>query len=268
MDDIVKLQYEEEDLKLLEKLTLLDDEFMTIIFDRNIKATELVLNIILGRVDMKVIEAIAQREYKNPVTGGRSIRLDIYAKDSEGKVYDIEVQNKDVGADVHRARFHSSMLDARMLRERQEFKEIHASYVIFITKNDYMKRGLPIYHVERVVRETGIMFGDGSHIIYVNGEYKNNDPLGKLMHDFHCTKAGDMFYHELAESVKHFKETEGGRKQVSKAVEEFSRKIVIKEKEASAIKMIARGKLTIEEIAEDLELPVERVKELAELQLV
>ena len=56
---------------------------------------------------------------------GRSIIIDIYAVDSEGKVYDIEIQRASKGADVHRARFHSSMIDTRMLKERRKFKELH-----------------------------------------------------------------------------------------------------------------------------------------------
>ena len=88
------------------------------------------------------------------------------------------------------------------------------------------------------------------------------------MHDFRCTSSVDMFYQELANPVSHFKETEGGRNQVCKAMEEYGKRIAIKEKEESALKMIVRGKLTIEEIAEDLGLPVERVEELANLQLV
>ena len=221
MSDIAELKYTEEDLRLLAGFTLLDDDFMTIVFDRNIEATEFVLNIILDRDDMRVIEVVAQREYRNPVIGGRSIKLDIYAEDSAGKVYDIEVQNEDAGADIHRARFHSSMLDTKMLKEKQKFKEIHDSYVIFITKNDYMKMGLPMYHIERTIQESGTLFGDGSHIIYVNGSYKNDsDPVGKLMHDFRCTSAVDMFYKELAKSVRHYKETVGGRSQVCKAMEE------------------------------------------------
>lgn len=100
-------------------------------------------------------------------------------------------------------------------------KELHDSYVIFITENDYMKEGLPLYHVERVIQETQTPFKDGSHIIYVNGSYKNDaDPVGKLMHDFRCTRSADMFYNELKDTVKHFKETEGGRGQVCKAMEE------------------------------------------------
>lgn len=49
MSDVIKLRYEEEELKLLAGFTLLDDDFMTVVFDRNTEATELVLNIILGR---------------------------------------------------------------------------------------------------------------------------------------------------------------------------------------------------------------------------
>lgn len=265
MGDMEKIKNEQENLKLLAGFTLMDDEFMTVVFDRNIEATELVLNIILGRSDLKVIEVIAQREYKNPVVGGRSVRLDVYARDSDGKVHDIEVQNDAAGADVHRARFYSSILDTKMLEAKQKFTEIRDSYVIFITKDDYMGLGHPMYHVERTVQESGIQFGDGSHIIYVNGSYRDEcDPVGKLMHDFQCTKADDMVYQELAKSVRHFKETEGGRRQVCKALEER----IDREKERSALRLLARGKLTVEEIAEDLEMPVERVEELAGLQPV
>lgn len=211
----------EENLKMLAGFRLLDDDFMTVVFDRNIEATELVLNVILGRNDMKVLEVTAQREYKSPITGGRTIELDIYAQDAHGKIYNIEVQRADAGADVHRTRFHSSMLDTRMLQANQKFNEIHDSYVIFITENDFMGQGLPMYHIERTIQETGTLFNDGSHIIYVNGSYKNdNDPIGRLMHDFRCTSAIDMFYEALQKPVRHFKETEGGRSQMCKAMEE------------------------------------------------
>lgn len=221
MADNKKNESMEENLKMLASFRLLDDDFMTVVFDRNIEATELLLNIILNRNDMKVIEVTAQREYKSPITGGRTIELDIYAKDVDGKIYNIEVQRADAGADAHRARFHSSMLDTRMLQKKQKFNEINDSYVIFITENDFMGQGLPMYHIERTIQETGTLFNDGAHIIYVNGSYKNdNDPVGRLMHDFRCTSSIDMFYDALKKTVKHFKETEGGRSQMCKVMEE------------------------------------------------
>lgn len=195
-----ELEDREQELnKTIDGFSLFDDDFMSIVFDQNIEAAEFLLNIILERDDMEVIEVIGQREYKNPVVGGRSIRIDIYAKDSVGKIYDVEVQRSDEGADVHRARFNSSMIDTRMLKEGQKFKELHESYVVFITKNDVMGSGLPLYHIDRVVKETGKSFGDGSHIIYVNGSYQNeNDPIGKLVHDFDCTESSDAYYSVLA----------------------------------------------------------------------
>ncbi len=298
-------------LKVIEDLSLFDDDLMTLVFDKNVLATGLLLNIILQRDDLKVIEAVAQREYKNPMAGGRSITIDIYAVDGDGKVYDVEVQCDPSGADVHRARFHSSMIDSKMLRETQKFKELHDSYVIFITRTDVVGGGLPMYHVERTFRETGEAFNDGSHIIYVNGSYKNEaTPVGKLMHDFRCTSSDDMFYTELARQVEYFKETEGGREIMCKAFKELAAELAAelakelaeekakelaeekakelaeeKAKELAAEKaeelaeekaaekaeelacrLLMRGKMTEEEIAEDTGLSLEAVKGLAKLQ--
>lgn len=258
-----------ETLKAIEKLSLMDDNLMTLVFDRNIEATELLLKVILGRNDLMVMEVVGQREYKNPMPGGRSVTIDIYARDSDDKIYDIEVQRASAGADARRARFHSSMIDTKMLKAGQEFKEIHESYVIFITADDVMGAGHSLYHVNRMIEETGTYFGDGSHIIYVNGSYKDdNDPVGRLMHDFRCLSYVDMFYPVLARQVKYFKETEGGQEIMCQVFEELAEKRVIEEKKESARRMIARGKLTVEEIAEYAGLPIEIVRDLAGLQLV
>ena len=255
----------QENLQIISKLRLLDDDLMNLVFDKNVEATELLLNIILQRKDLNVIEVVTQREYKNSMASGRSITIDIFAKDSDEKIYDVEVQRADRGADFHRARFHSSMLDTRMLREKQDFRDIHDSYVIFITENDVIGAGLSLYHIDRMIKETGEDFVDGSHIIYVNGSYKNdNDPIGKLMHDFRCTDSKDMYYSLLAKQVKYFKETEGGRKDMCKAVEELAEKRVLEDKINSAKKLLANGKLSVEEVAECIGLPVNVVEELVE----
>lgn len=55
-------------------------------------------------------------------------------------------------------------------------------------------KNLPLYHIERKITETDELFDDGSHIIFVNGQYVNPDDIGKLMHDFRCTDANKMNY--------------------------------------------------------------------------
>jgi hypothetical protein len=148
--------------------------------------------------------------------------LDILASDSTGRKFNVEVQRRNKGADYRRARFHSSMIDTRMLEKKQDFEELLDSYVIFITEKDKIGKGLPVYHLERVIRETSEAVGDGSHIIYVNGSYQGDDPIGKLMHDFRCKRSDDIYYRELADGVRHFKESEGGREIMCDAVEEYA----------------------------------------------
>lgn len=93
--------------------------------------------------------------------------------------------------------------------------------MIFITENDVLKAGLPIYHVERTVQETGTVFNDQAHIVYVNSQIKNETALGKLMHDFFCTNSKDMYYPVLANRVWYFKENEKGVATMCRAMEQM-----------------------------------------------
>ena len=236
--------------KLVDGLTLFDDDLMSRVFDKNIEATELILRIILER-DIKVICVDGQDELKNHEVGGRNITLDVHALEENGEEIDIEVQGNAAGANVKRARYHSSMLDSRMLREGQDFKKIKNSYVIFIYRHDKYKKGLPLYHIDRYVKETGELFDDGSHIIYVNGSYKGNDEIGRLMADFHQTNSEHMHYMTLAQSVKHYKETEEGRGQMCEAVEkyaeEYAKEYATNEKMISVKNLMENMKLTLEQ---------------------
>ena len=145
--------------------------------------------------------------------------------------------------------------------------------MIFITEHDVLKRDLPIYHIRKMIEETGEPFGDGTHIIYVNGEHDNGDtPLAKLMHDFKCRSSADMNYTQLADGVRYYKDTEGGREKMCKIVEELFEDFRDEarqegrneEKRRNALTMIKLGKLSFEEIALCSGLSVEEVNKLAE----
>ena len=134
------------------------------------------MQVILNRNDLKVISVTSQYAIKN--LQGRSVRLDILAVDN------IEIQRNNKGAGVKRARYNSSLIDANVTEPGDQYQELNETYVIFITENDVLEENLPIYHVDRIIRETGKMFNDESHIIYVNSQIKDETALGKLMHDF------------------------------------------------------------------------------------
>lgn len=179
------------------KIQLKDDNFMNACFDGYNEGAELLLRIILDKPDIHVKRVTTQKRIKNLL--GRDIQLDIDADDDSGKEYNVEVQQSDKGADRKRARYHSSILDAHQLRLGDDFGDLPETFVIFITENDVIGKGKPLYRIERKIEETGESFDDGEHIIYVNGESKDSSTeLGKLMHDFFCTSADDMNYKELA----------------------------------------------------------------------
>lgn len=222
-----KKPYSDRYNEISEKFRLMDDDFMTLVFGGNIEATQLLLRIILEDSNLTVIETVGQFEIKNPT--GRSVRLDIHAVDANGQHFDVEVQRTNKGAGAERARFNSSMLDTRMANIGDKVPSLKPAYVIFITENDVLGGGFPLYHIERKIRELdNKLFDDGSHIIYVNGEYSNEeDPIGMLMHDFHCTSASEMHYDILADRVRYFKETEGGQVQMCKMMEDFQKEIAV-----------------------------------------
>ena len=197
----------QEDLQRLRGFRLLDDDFMTKVFE-DISCAELLLRIILNDEGIRVLEAHSQRGMKN--LQGRSVKLDILAVDSHNRVFNVEVQRSDRGAGAKRARYNSALIDANVTEPGDQYEDLNETFVIFITENDVMKAGLPIYHIDRVVRETGKLFEDEEHIIYVNSQIKDETKLGRLMHDFSCTDAKDMYNKVLADRVRYFKEDERG----------------------------------------------------------
>lgn len=259
-----------EDLERLRGFRLLDDDFMNKVFEDKACA-EFLLQIILQRNDLCVQHAHGQHDIKN--LQGRSVRLDILAVDEENHVYNIEVQRNDKGAGVKRARYNSSLIDSNVTEPGDEYEKLNETYVIFITENDVLGGGHPIYHIDRAIKETGALFGDESHIIYVNSQIKDDTVLGRLMHDFSCTKAENMHYQILADRVRYFKEDAKGVAIMCKVMEDMRNEAAREAaREADRARMIrtARRMLksdknyTYEDIADILEISVDEVKALIE----
>ncbi len=257
-------------LARIQQFTLMDDDFMTVFFDNDIPCTEYVLRIIMENDTLRVESVKTQYGIKN--IKGRSVRLDVRAKDASGKIYDIEIQQADKGAGARRARYNSALMDADETVPKMDTEDLPETYVIFITENDVLKGDLPLYHIERTIKELEHKtFNDGAHIIYVNGKYRGEDPIGSLMHDFSCKKADDMKNSVLSDKVRLLKEHEKGVTQMCKIMEEFAKEERAEARSEAKLefaeKLIKQNKMTLEEIAEMTELPSETVKQLAEKYL-
>ena len=252
-----------EDLQRLRGFRLLDDDFMSKVFEDK-ECVQLLLQVILGKKDLRVQKVHAQYDVKN--LQGRSIRLDIVAVDKNGQVHNVEIQRSDKGANVKRARYNSSLLDANVTEPGDDFKDLAETYVIFITENDVLEAGLPIYHIDRTILETGRAFEDESHIIYVNSQIKDETELGRLMHDFSCTDAKNMYYKILADRVRYFKEDEKGVENMCRALEEMREQERLETKYEFVNSLWEDGIRDLERIAKLTKLTLDNVKEALKMK--
>lgn len=239
----------------------MSDIFMRNVFKKR-ECTEYILQVILSDHQLKLIDQVIQKDYKN--LQGRSAVLDCVVRDSEGRQLNVEIQQENEGASPKRARYHSGLLDMNTLNPGQDFEELPESYVIFITRNDVLGYGLPIYHINRKIEEVSEDFKDGAHIIYVNTRNQEDTELGHLMHDLWCKDAGDMHSKILADRVWELKETEKGVEVMCRELKELYSEGIqngeLKKAKETAISMVTDG-MKIDKIAKYLKVSTETVQE-------
>lgn len=188
----------------------------------------------------------------------------------------VEIQRRSRGADSHRARYYSSLPDAEVSVEGEDYAKLPDTYVIFITGSDIIKKGKPYYEISRFIIEENMEFMDGSHIIYVNGEYEGDDEIGRLMHDFRCIDPHEMYHRELREPAEFFKENKEGERQMSTIMEQIRNEGkeegriqgAEENQKQTALRMIKGKILSDEEIAEYSGLPVMKIRELRDQESV
>ena len=238
---------------IIKNFTLMSDIFMRNVFKKR-ECLEYVLQVIMEKQDLYVIDQVIQKDYKN--LQGRSAVMDCVARDSTGKQFDVEIQQDNEGASPKRARYHSGLMDMNTLNPGQDFEELPESYVIFITRDDILGYGLPIYHIDRQIKELNEAFQDEAHIIYVNSRNQDDTELGRLMHDLHCKKADEMHSPILAKRMYELKETQKGvelmchemEKIYSEGMESGEKRGELKAKKETALSMAEEG-MNIQKIA-------------------
>ena len=229
------LLHKERYKETIKNLTVMSDILARNVFkDKN--ACEYVLRIILEDKELTVIDNETQMDFRN--MHGRGVVLDCVAKDGSGRVINVEIQQDDEGAHPKRARYHLGMMDSNVLDTGKNFDKLPETYVIFVTLKDALGCGLPIAHIDRIIRENGKEFGDEEHFIYVDSSKDDGGELGRLMHE---------------KGVEHMcKEMEALRLE---GVEEGR----MEEKKAVAYSLADR-KMSAEEIAEIIKVNIETVK--------
>ena len=255
--------------KTIAKFCLMDDTFMAKFFENNIEDTEFLLHLILEDDKIRVEKVIGQYSIAN--LQGHSSRLDIYAVDRYGNHFNVEVQRTNSGAIPKRARYHADMIDVNHLAVGEDYAALKDTYIIFITEKDVLHEDRIISRIERTIQESGKLFNDGSHIVYVNGAKRGNDSeLARLLKDFFCSNPDDMHNKKLAQRARYLKFNEGGITEMCELMEELARE----EAERAAKKATYKNSVKIAEnllnagasidlVVQGTQLPREEVEAIA-----
>ena len=219
MQDI--MQNYESISQVINDVTLMDNRFLNKALDGNIPATQRMLRIMLNNDKIKVRKVGVQQWLQNLY--GHSAQLDILAEDENGTQFNVEIQRNDEGASAKRARFYCGALDMHFLDTGEKYEALPEAYVIFITEHDVLKKGWPLYNVQRCLIGNGEVFEDGSHVVYVNAACQDDTPLGRLMQDLNCKDPNKMHYKELADTVNYFKTTKEGEANMASVIEMYAK---------------------------------------------
>lgn len=238
----MKLNFSPKTIETVKSYTYMTDRFMTMAFDKPV--AQHILSVIMGK--NLIVKSVKSQPVEDDFFS-RSCRFDVLAEDSNGKIYNIEVQNSNEGAVPRRARYNCEKLDELVIRKGMAYNDYPETYVIFITQNDVLGDGLPIYHIRRHIEENGKLFDDGQQIIYVNGENTDTSTaLGQLMADMQQKDAAKISNKILADKMNILKK---GRtfetmcREIEKLTADVTAEVAAKvtaEEQKKAIKKLAK----------------------------
>ena len=200
------------------------------------------LGVLLEDKGLTIVECEPQSAVTNP--HGRSVVLDALCELSGGRFVDVEVQRTDRDDLQRRARYHASLVTADRTRPGTPFKDVPDVCVAFVCEFDPLGEGRSLYHVDRVVRESGRTLENGLSEVYVNALARDGTDVSALMRVFVEAEAYDEArFPETSRVKRRLRETEEGRKDMGSVIEEIRAECIAEGIETGRAEGKAEGRL-------------------------
>ena len=191
-------------LKAFKELTLADRFiFYKVMQDKELcrQLLEIILNVEIERIEYP--EGEKTIEVRNDAKG---IRLDIYVKDENATVYNVEMQAVHAANLPQRSRYYQNLIDVDLLGRGADYRKLNRSFVIFICMEDIFHKGRHIYTFENRCREdTELVLGDGAVKIFLNPYSEMDDVTPALKNFLKYLAEGiadDEYTRKLVEAVE------------------------------------------------------------------
>ena len=202
-----RIRHREFLLQGVEDLTLLDDTFMKIALN-DIEACQHVIRILMDDPSIEIVEVRSQYRISKLVS--KDAVLDILAEDTQGRVYNLEIQRKTTLDHARRTRRYNAMVDAEYLEKGKEYSEMPEVYVIYISETDIWKTRQTESPVEKHFKGQMTEYDDGQHTIYINAAINDGSSKAALMQYFKTCDPDDMSQGALSRRVRYLKREKGG----------------------------------------------------------
>mgnify|MGYP002516099871 FL=1 len=253
-----------------DKIGITNDFMFGTIFRDKDKCKELIQRIL--QIKLVEIEVVEPQKIMKTTLIGKGIRIDVYAKDSEGNVYDIEMQTTEE-TDLHlRTRYYHSEMDSYQIRAGQKYFNLKQSVVIFICTFDPFADNRSIYTFETTCRESKeLVLADKrrTYFVNINGNREGvSEDTTKLLDYFKTGQPTDHYTKDIQKQVEIVREDDDWRENYMTIEMKMDQRYEQGKNEGEKnrdreliTKWLQKGK-TIAEIAEDLDRSEEYVKSL------
>ena len=217
-----------------DEFTLMDDFYMKKFFDGRPDLAAEILSVVLNMPDLKLESA--QTEKLLPSYLSHSAKLDVFCKDADGNLFDLEFQDDPTRAPLERAQFYASALLMEGLPKGGKYRDLPQIYVVFITNGNAIGRPKPVRRFEWVDVEKGWKEDDADgegddsvenrlHITYVDASYNGygDTKMGRMVHDVMCPSPVETLSPLLAQRARDLKEQLKGDKELETYTQKIRR---------------------------------------------
>ena len=201
--------------KRFDDLTITDDYmFCAVMQDKSICTT--VLNMVLADSIGPISDITYQKTF-DQAGYAKGIRLDVWVTDSNGSVYDVEMQTTNQQDLAKRLRYYQSVIDVSSLEKGGHYTDLPDSFIIFFCPFDYLNRGLPVYTFKTVCSEdNAIVLADGVTKVIINSTAADKEPnpeLKAFLEYMNGITSDSPFIRKVDRYIKELKENEERRKE-------------------------------------------------------
>ena len=120
------------------------------------------------------------------------IRLDVYLKDEQGTVFNVEIQADRRDDLPRRVRFYQSGIDRNELPKGADFASLSESYIIFICDFVYFHIGKAVGERAAFLKDTNVPYEDGSHVYFLNSRYTEANASKPILEFLDLVRTNDL----------------------------------------------------------------------------